>query len=61
MNGREKHLFFIDNSIHILVIVFDETLSNESEGKEQTLRLGISNNRNINHTHTDKSNISNKF
>ena len=55
---REASTFHKQRQI-ILLIVFDETLSNESEGKEQTLRLGISNNRNINHIHTDKSNIFN--
>ena len=59
---EERSIYIIiDISIHILLIVFDETLLNDAEGKEQTLRLGISNNRNINHTHTDKSNISNKL
>ena len=59
---EERSIYIIiDNSIHILLIVFDDTSLNEAEGKSTTLRLGISNNRNINHIHTDKSNISNKL
>ena len=59
---EERSIYIIiDNSFHILLIVFEETLSNESEGKSTTLRLGISKNGNMDHTHTNKSNISNKL
>ena len=59
---EERSIYIIiDNSFHILLIVFDTTFVNDLEGKEQVLRLGISNNGNMNHTHTNKSNISNKL
>ena len=54
---EERSIYIIiDNSIHILLIVFDDTSLNEAEGKEQVLRLGISKNGIINNSHTNKSN-----